>query len=60
MQAQGPSVLAALDSQSTNKVPRWGVAAGDFSAELGFNQVRMLQTMNKWTDEQTKEACFFP
>ena len=30
MQAQGPSVLAALDSQSTNKVPRWGAAAGDF------------------------------
>ena len=58
MQAQGPSVLAALDSQSTNKVPRWGAAAGDFSAELWLNQVRMLQTMNKWTDEQTKEACF--
>ena len=26
MQAQGPSILAALDSQTTNKVPRWGGA----------------------------------
>ena len=34
MQAQGPSILAALDSQITNKVPRWGGAPGDFSAEL--------------------------
>ena len=34
MQAQGPSILAALDSQTTNKVPRWGGAPGDFSAEL--------------------------
>ena len=31
MQAQGPSILAALDSQTTNKVPRWGGALGDFS-----------------------------
>ena len=28
MQAQGPSEPAALDSQSTNKVPRWGAAVG--------------------------------
>ena len=28
MQAQGPSILAALDSQMTNKVPRWGAATG--------------------------------
>ena len=39
MQAQGPSILAALDSQTTNKVPRWGRAARDFSAELWLNQV---------------------
>ena len=58
MQAQGPSILAALDSQTTNKVPRWGATPGDFSAELWFNQVEMLRTMNKWTEEQTKEACF--
>ena len=58
MQAQGPSILAALDSQTTNKVPRWGGAPGDFSAELWLNQVEMLRTMNKWTEEQTKEACF--
>ena len=58
MQAQGPSILAALDSQTTNKVPRWGAATGDFSAELWLNQVEMLRTMNKWTEEQTKEACF--
>ena len=58
MQAQGPSILAALDSQTTNKVPRWGGAAGDFSAELWLNQVEMLRTMNKRTEEQTKEACF--
>ena len=58
MQAQGPSILAALDSQTTNKVPRWSGAKGDFSAELWLNQVEMLRTMNKWTEEQTKEACF--
>ena len=58
MQAQGPSILAALDSQTTNKVPRWGGAPGDFSAELWLNQVETLRTMNKWTEEQTKEACF--
>ena len=58
MQAQGPSILAALDSQTTNKVPRWSGAQGDFSAELWLNQVEMLRTMNKWTEEQTKEACF--
>ena len=58
MQAQGPSILAALDSQTTNKVPRWGASPGDFSAELWLNQVEMLRTMNKWTEEQTKEACF--
>ena len=58
MQAQGPSILAALDSQTTNKVPRWGGAPGDFSAELWLNQVEMLRTMNKWTEEQTMEACF--
>ena len=28
MQAQGPSILAALDSQTTNKVPRWSGAQG--------------------------------
>ena len=55
---QGPSILVALDSQITNKVPRWGGAPGDFSAELWLNQVKMLRTMNKWTKEQTKEACF--
>ena len=54
----GPSDAGALDSQTTNKVPRWGGAAGDFSAELWLNQVEMLRTMNKWTEEQTKEACF--
>ena len=37
MQAQGPSILAALDSQTTNKVPRWGASTGDFSAELWLN-----------------------
>ena len=58
MQAQGLSILLALDSQTTNKVPRWGGAAGDFSAELWLNQVQMLRTMNKWMEEQTKEACF--
>ena len=51
-------ILAALDSQTTNKVPRWGTSTGDFSAELWLNQVEMLRTMNKWTEEQTKEACF--
>ena len=50
-QAQGPSILAVLDSQTTNKVPRWGGAPGDFSAELWLNQVEMLRTMNKWTEE---------
>ena len=58
MQAQGPSILAALDSQTTNKVPRWSGAQGDFSAELWLNQVEMLRTMNKWSEDQTKEACF--
>ena len=58
MQAQGPSILAALDSQTTNKVLRWGGAPGDFSVELWLNQVEMLRTMNKWTAEQTKKACF--
>ena len=28
MQAQGPSILAALDLQTTNKVPRWSGAQG--------------------------------
>ena len=60
MQAQGPSILAALDSQTTNKVPRWGGAPGEFSAELWLNQVKMLRTMNKLTEEQIKEACFCP
>ena len=58
MQAQGPLILAALDLQMTNKVPHWGASTGDFSAELWLNQVEILQTMNKWTEEQTKEACF--
>ena len=58
MQAPGPSILAVLNSQTTNKVPRWGGAPGDFSVELWLNQVEMLRTMNKWTEEQTKEACF--
>ena len=30
----------------------------DFSAELWLNKVEMLRTMNKWTEKQTKEACF--
>ena len=50
VQAQGPSILAALDSQTTNKVPRWGGAPGDFSAELWLNQVEMLRTMNHEED----------
>ena len=58
MQAQGLSILAALDSQTTSKVPRWGAPNGDFRVELWLNQVEMLRTMNKWTKEQTKEACF--
>ena len=58
VQAQGPSILAALDSQTTNKVPRWGASPGDVSAELRRNQVEMLPTINKWTEEQTKEDCF--
>ena len=40
MQAQGPSILAALDSQTTSNVPRWGASTGDFSAELWLNQLR--------------------
>ena len=41
-----------------NKVPRWGASTGDFSVELWLNQVEMLRTMIKWTEEQTKEAYF--
>ena len=40
MQVQGPSILAALDSQTTSNVPRWGTSTGDFSAELWLNQLR--------------------
>ena len=35
MQAQGPSILAALNSQTTNKVPRWGGAPGDSAQNFG-------------------------
>ena len=59
MQAQGPSILAALDSQTTNKVPRWSGAQGDFSAELWLNQVEMLRTMNKGSKEQTKDCLLY-
>ena len=58
MQGQVPSILAALDSQTTNKVPRWVGAPGEFCAELWLNQVEMLRTKNKWMEEQTKEAFF--
>ena len=54
-----PIILAALDSQTTNKVPRWSGAQGDFSAELWLNQVKMLRTMNKWSEEQTKDCLLY-
>ena len=37
MQVHGPSILAALDSETSNKVPQQGGAPGDFSAELWLN-----------------------
>jgi len=59
LQAQAaPTVLAALDAQSSNKVPRWGASSSDFSAEMWIGQVEMLRTVNKWSGEQTREACF--
>ena len=55
MQAQGPSILAALDSQTTNKVPRWSGAQGDFSAELWLNQVEMLRTCLLYTSPSPRD-----
>ena len=40
VQAQGPSILAALDSQTTNKVPRWGGAPETSARSYGLTRSR--------------------
>ena len=59
MQAQqAPSVIAALDAQTSNKIPKWSASQSDFSAEMWMTQVKLLRTVNKWSADQTKEACY--
>ena len=46
---QAPSVIAALDAQTSNKIPKWSASQADFSAEMWMTQVKLLRTVNKWS-----------
>jgi len=55
---QSGAIVAAIDGQKAGTVPAWSEKSTDISAELWIGQVERLQTVNKWTDEQTLNACY--